>query len=85
MYCAARGPAPQASQFFDEIGAGRLLGPRGPGQVDRVIDHVLTGRHLADELLNPKDVLPAGAPAGPPDAPVCVVAITISRSSLRVG
>ena len=57
MYCAARGPAPHASQFLTKSGLGGSFGPRRPREIDRVIDHVLAGGHLADELLHPENVL----------------------------
>ena len=58
MFCAAPGAGAQASQFFTKSGLGGSLGRVAQDQVDRVLDHVLAGRHLADELLNPKDVRP---------------------------
>ena len=53
----ARAGAP-GQPVLDEAECAGLLGPGGPHQVHRVIDHVVAGRDLAHELLDPEHVAP---------------------------
>ena len=68
----------------DEVERTGLLGTGGTHQVDRVIHHVVAGRDLADELLDPARSRPVrtGLTSSCAD---WVVAWTIRRSSSRLG
>lgn len=49
---------PPGQPLFDKIRTWGLFGTGRPHQIHRIVDHVLTGRHLTHQLLNPQNVLP---------------------------
>ena len=60
------GPGAPGQPVLDEVECAGLLGTGGPHQVHRVVDHVVAGRDLADELLDPEQVAAREDRLGPP-------------------
>ena len=47
---------PPSKPIFDELGRIFLVRPSCPDQIDRIVDHVLSGWNLADELLDQNNI-----------------------------
>ena len=55
--CSRAARRPSCTSSLMKSGASLLAGPRRPGQVAGVLEHVVGHRHAADDLLEPQDVL----------------------------